>query len=151
MALTPKQDLYFRRKEVLDHFKLKWQLMYKENYVVPDDYLGIDRNINTALAAYDVKTINASAIEYFKCNSEYYKFHPLKFWVKNITYWVMLSKEASKKTVVPEKVKDDQAVLTKYGISHKGDFYITEDGVIFTKLAQAIASAMNPKNKGGKP
>lgn len=145
MALTQKQIIGIRKANVLKFYKAKWEEKYKENYVHPEDFMGVDRNINLALAAYEVVVINASIEEYLRATSEYYKFHPIRIWAKNITYWVMLAKENQKKPQQVKQSADDTAILTKYGISHKGDFYITESGGIFTKLEQAIAAATSRK------
>lgn len=145
MALTQKQIIGIRKQNILKHYKLKWEEKYKEKYVAPEDFMGVDRNIMLALAAYDVAAINLSIEQYMKVDSEFYKFHPARFWAKNITYWVMQGKEAAKKIVAPQQKTDDENILVKYGISHKGDFYITESGGIFTKLEHAITAATNKK------
>ena len=154
-VLTDRQWLAINREKVIQYFCQQWQAKYGIAYILPaQSFMSVQKPIADALAQnYTIeqlkKGIDAYLTDEWKGFAE--NTHPIKFFTNNLTKWVLKGEKFApqEKTVASEQ-NEIRELNQRYGIVRKGDCWCDEDGGVFLKKEDAIASSKKKHKPAGE-
>ena len=152
--LSDKQWLAIKRDRVVKYFCESWQKKYSLNYVIPPkSFMTVEKPISDALASNYTPEMLCQAIDAYLSNDfigYVENSHPIRFFTKDITRWVMQGKKEVKMQETKPETDLVREMNFKYGIIKKGESYIDEEGNVYVDSTSAIKAVEKRRGNLGK-